>query len=56
MNQRAKELAERLTTFNNDMISFVENCPDDVWQKVTSGEQWPVGLWPITLPQDITAY
>ena len=44
MNQRAKELAERLTTFNNDVISFVENCPDDVWQKVTSGEQWPVGV------------
>ena len=44
MNQRAKDLAERLTTFNNDMISFVENCSDDVWQKVTSGEQWPVGV------------
>ena len=44
MNQRAKDLAERLTTFNNDMISFVENCPDDGWQKVTTGEQWPVGV------------
>ena len=44
MNQRAKDLAERLTTFNNDMISFVENCSDEDWQKVTSGEQWPVGV------------
>ncbi len=44
MNQRAKDLAERLTTFNNDMISFVENCSDDDWQKVTPGEQWPVGV------------
>jgi hypothetical protein len=44
MNQRAKELAERLTTFNNDMISCVENCSDEDWQKVTSAEQWPVGV------------
>lgn len=44
MNQRAKDLAERLTAFNNDMISFVENCSDDDWQKVTSGEQWSVGV------------
>jgi hypothetical protein len=33
-----------MPSVNNDMISFVENCPDDVWQKVTSGEQWPVGV------------
>lgn len=44
MNQRAKDLAERLTAFNNDMISFVENCPDDVWKEVTPGEQWSVGV------------
>ena len=44
MNQRVNDLAERLTTFNYDMISFVENCSDDDWQKVTSGEQWPVGV------------
>ncbi len=44
MNQRAEDLAERLTAFNNDMISFVENCSDDNWQKVTLGEQWPVGV------------
>ena len=29
MDQRAKDLAERLTAFNNDMISFVEFCSDD---------------------------
>jgi len=44
MNQRAKDLADRFTTFNNEMISFVENCSDEDWQKVTSGEHWPVGV------------
>ena len=44
MNQRAKELADRFTAFNNEMISFVKNCSDDDWQKVTSGEKWPVGV------------
>ncbi len=44
MSQRAKDLADRFTAFNNDMISFVENCSDDDWQKVTSGEKWPVGV------------
>ena len=44
MSQRAKDLANRFTAFNNEMISFVENCSDDDWQKVTSGEKWPVGV------------
>ena len=44
MSQRAKDLADRFTAFNNEMISFVENCSDDDWQKVTSGEKWPVGV------------
>ena len=44
MSQRAKDLAGRFTAFNNDMISLVENCSDEDWQKVTSGEKWSIGV------------
>ena len=44
MSQRAKELAERLTAFNGEIIAFVENCSDEDWTKVCSGEQWSVGV------------
>jgi hypothetical protein len=44
MSQRAKELAERVTEFNNQVIAFVENCSDENWEKVCSGEQWPIGV------------
>ena len=44
MSQRAKELAERFLSFNNDMIAFVENCSEENWKKVCPGEQWPVGV------------
>jgi hypothetical protein len=44
MGKRAVELAERLGTFNNDVIGFVENCPEEAWRKVCSWEQWPVGV------------
>ena len=44
MSQRAKELAERFITLNNEMIVFVENCSDEDWRKVCPGEQWTVGV------------
>ena len=44
MSQRTKELVERFTAFNNDFITFVENCTDEDWQKVCGGEQWAVGV------------
>ena len=44
MSQRATELAERFSSFNNDMIAFVENCSEEDWKKVCPGEQWPVGV------------
>jgi hypothetical protein len=44
MSQRATALAERFLSFNNDMIAFVENCSEENWKKVCSGEQWPVGV------------
>lgn len=44
MSKRATELAERFKTFNNELIAFVKNCPDEDWRKVCPGEQWPVGV------------
>lgn len=44
MSQRAKALAERFLSFNNEMIAFVENCSEENWKKVCPGEQWPVGV------------
>jgi hypothetical protein len=44
MSQRAKELAKRFATLNNEIISFVESCPQEDWSKVCSGENWPVGV------------
>jgi hypothetical protein len=44
MSKRANELAEHFKTFNNEVIAFVENCSDENWKMVCSGEQWPVAV------------
>jgi DME family drug/metabolite transporter len=44
MSQRAEALAKRFKTFNNEIIEFVESCPEEDWTKVCSGENWPVGV------------
>jgi hypothetical protein len=43
MSQRAKDLAERLAKFNEEVIAFVKKCTDEDWRK-TSREDWPVGV------------
>jgi uncharacterized damage-inducible protein DinB len=44
MSERAKELAERFTRFNNDVIAFVEKCSDGAWRRVCQGEEWSVAV------------
>jgi len=44
MSQRTKELVQRVRAFNNGFIAFVENCSDEDWRKVCSGEGWTVGV------------
>jgi hypothetical protein len=44
MSQRVKELTERFKAFNNEVIGFVENCSDDKWRNICSGEGWTVGV------------
>ena len=43
MSQRAKDLAEHLGKFNEEVIAFVKKCKDEDWRK-TSREDWPVGV------------
>ena len=43
MNQQAHGIAERLETFNNDLIALVEQCSDGDWQKACS-EDWSLGV------------
>lgn len=44
MNSRARELAERLRTFNEEVIAFVESCDEQDWKKICIWEEWPVGV------------
>ena len=44
MSQRAKDLAERIKSFSENVIAFVEGLSDDDWTKVCDWEQWTVGV------------
>jgi len=41
---RAEGLIERFKAFNDEFVAFVENCSNEDWQKICSGEQWSVGV------------
>lgn len=43
MNQQANRLAERLATFSNEIIAWLEQCSDEAWQ-TTCSEDWSLGV------------
>lgn len=43
MSERAKKLSERLNSFNEEVIAFVESCTESDWKKI-GVEQWPAGV------------
>ena len=43
MSQRAKDLSDRLKTFSEEVIAFVETLSDEDWGKVCEWEEWSVG-------------
>jgi len=43
MNGRSKKLANRLNSFNEELISFVEHCTEDDWSRI-GAEGWPLGV------------
>ena len=42
MSQRAKDIAERIKSFSDEVIAFVENLPDEDLMKICNWEQWTV--------------
>jgi hypothetical protein len=44
MSPRAKELAEKFNTFNNEAIGVVENCSVEDWRKICPSETWTIGV------------
>ena len=43
MSQRAKEISERIKSFSDNVMAFVERLSEDDWRKVCESEEWPVG-------------
>ncbi|MGO9372683.1 MAG: DinB family protein [Syntrophobacteraceae bacterium] len=43
MSGRSKKLADRLNSLNDEVISFVENCTEDDWNRI-GAEGWPLGV------------
>jgi uncharacterized damage-inducible protein DinB len=44
MSGRAKKIAEKIKSFNENVIAFVENLSDKEWTKMCEWEQWTVGV------------
>ena len=44
MNQRAKNISERIKSFANEVIIFVESLTHSDWTKVCDVENWSVGV------------
>lgn len=43
MSERSKNLADRLNSFNEEVIAFVESCTEADWRKI-GAEEWPIGV------------
>jgi hypothetical protein len=44
MSQRAKDLSQRIETFREDVIGFVESLSGDEWNAACKGEDWTAGV------------
>ena len=44
MTQRAKEISNRIESFRDQVIAFVENLSDEDWKKTCEWEAWPAGV------------
>ena len=44
MSQRQDQLAERIQSFSNEVIAYVENLSEDDWKKTCEWEEWTVGV------------
>jgi len=44
MSQRSKNISERIKSFANEVITFVESLTDSGWTRVCDMEKWSVGV------------
>ena len=44
MSQRAEYISERIKSFSDEVITFVESLTDSDWTKVCDVEEWSVGV------------
>lgn len=44
MSRRAKDLSNRIQSFRDEVIAFVEKLSDEEWNAVSQWEQWTVGV------------
>ena len=44
MDQRQSQIAERIQSFSNEVMAYVEKLSDDDWKKRCEWEQWSVGM------------
>jgi hypothetical protein len=43
MGQRAQDIAERIASFKDHLVAYVEDLSADDWGKTCEWEEWPVG-------------
>ena len=43
MGQRAQDIAERIASFKDQLVAYVEDLSADDWGKTCEWEEWPVG-------------
>lgn len=43
MSEQAKQLAERLRVFQEEVTTFIRNCSEEDWKRICDFEQWSVG-------------
>jgi hypothetical protein len=44
MDQHAQEIANRIASFKDEVVAYVETLSTDDWGKICEWEQWPVGV------------
>lgn len=44
MDQRQNKMAERIQSFSNEVMAYIEKLSDDDWNKSCEWEQWSVGV------------
>ncbi len=44
MSERTDKLAQRIKSFNKEVIAFVENMSEEDWNKPCEWEQWTAGV------------